>query len=171
MYVDADCIDTESLSRRDPCADSSSPARYSMLATTPASKPNWWVPTSSRAGPVAYGFSDTELNESIIDGSRNTIAPIGGSTPRDRVHRDHVGVDLVDVDQPVRRGRGVIDDHQPADLVHQLGHRPQIGHRAQRRRRRGDCDQTGRRVIRLSHCQVGSSPVSMSTSAHFTLAP
>ena len=26
-------------------------------------------------------------------------------------------------------------------------------------------------VIRLSHCQVGSSPVSMSTSAHLTLAP
>src|SRR3954464_14085585 len=78
MYVDADCIDTESRSRREPCADSSSPARYSMLATTPASKPNWWVPTSSRAGPVAHGFSDTELKESMIDGSRNTSAPIGG---------------------------------------------------------------------------------------------
>ena len=26
-------------------------------------------------------------------------------------------------------------------------------------------------VIRLSHCHVGNSPVSMSTSAHFTLAP
>jgi hypothetical protein len=26
-------------------------------------------------------------------------------------------------------------------------------------------------LIRLSHCQVGRSPVSMSTSAHFTFAP
>ena len=49
-----------------------------MLATTPASRPNWCAPTSSRAGPVAYGFSDTELNESMIDGSRKTSAPIGG---------------------------------------------------------------------------------------------
>ena len=49
-----------------------------MLATTPASRPNWCAPISRRAGPVAYGFSDTEPNESIIDGSRNTSAPIGG---------------------------------------------------------------------------------------------
>src|SRR6476661_5160083 len=51
MYEAADCIDTASLSRRVPCADSSSAARYSMLATTPASRPNWCEPTSSRDGP------------------------------------------------------------------------------------------------------------------------
>ena len=66
------------------------------------------------------------------------------ATPGHRVYRNHIGVDLVDVDQPVRRGRGMIDHHQPADLVHQLGDRPQVGHRAQRRRRRRDGDQSGR---------------------------
>ena len=38
----------------------------------------------------------------------------------------------------------MIDDHQPADVVDQLGHRPQIGDRAQRSRRRGDRHQPRR---------------------------
>ena len=49
-----------------------------MLATTPASNPNWCMPTSRRAGPVAWGSVETELKVLISAGSRNTIAPIGG---------------------------------------------------------------------------------------------
>src|ERR1700712_3015117 len=49
-----------------------------MLATTPASSPYWCPPNSSRAGPRAWGFIDTDPNVSISDGLRNTSAPIGG---------------------------------------------------------------------------------------------
>lgn len=71
-------MDTARRSRRVPRADSSSEARYSMLATTPASRPNWCAPISSRAAPVALGSAEMELNEFSSAGSRNTIAPIGG---------------------------------------------------------------------------------------------
>src|ERR1700735_5854660 len=49
-----------------------------MLATKPPSRPYWCTPTSRRAGPVAYGLVDTEVNVLTIAGSRNTNAPTGG---------------------------------------------------------------------------------------------
>ena len=49
-----------------------------MLATTPASTPNWCTPVSKRAGPVALGATDIDANVSMTAGSRNTVAPIGG---------------------------------------------------------------------------------------------
>ena len=66
------------------------------------------------------------------------------AAPPDGVDCHHVGVAFFDVQQPVGRSGGVVDHHQPADVVNQFGHRPQIGDRAQRPRRRGDGDQPGR---------------------------
>ncbi len=43
--------------------------------------PNWWVPISSRSTPAASGSSDTAPNDSMVDGSRNTSAPMGGPPP------------------------------------------------------------------------------------------
>ncbi len=114
-----------SLSRRVPRADSSSEARYSMLATKPPSRPYWCTPTSRRAGPVAYGLVDTDVKVLIIAGSRNTRRAHRRTAPPDGVDRHHVGVDVVDVDQPVGSGGGMVDDDEPADVVDQLGHRPQ----------------------------------------------
>src|SRR4051794_40736161 len=114
-----------------------------MLATTPASNPNWWVPSSSRAGPVAYGFSDTELNESMGAGpggggpgglgvrrhghkavdERGVGDPgraWGGAPPRPGVPPHPFGVDCVAAAQRVGRARWVTPHPQPAALVHQL---------------------------------------------------
>ena len=77
-------------------------------------------------------------------GSRKASAPTGGPPQPSGVHRDHVRIDLVDVDQAVRRGRRVIDDDQPAVLVQQLRRGLQIRDGAQSRRGRSDCDQAGR---------------------------
>src|SRR4029450_9234478 len=171
MYVDAHCIDTASLSRRDPCADSSRPARYSMLATTPASNPNWCVPTSSRAGPVAYGFSDTELNELIIDGSRKTSAPIGG--PPHTIAftaTTSASISSMSINRYGAPAEGPPTTHPPPSCTSFVTARrsvtaPNVEEAEAIAANRVD------RVIRPSHCQVGSSPLSMSTSAHFTLAP
>ena len=68
----------------------------------------------------------------------------GRPAPCERIHRHHVRVDLVDVDEAIGRGRRVVDDDEAAVDMHQLGGRPQIGHGAKRRRGRGDGDQPGR---------------------------
>ena len=68
----------------------------------------------------------------------------GRAAPAGGIERHHVGAGLLDIEQPVGSGRGVVDDHQATDVVHQLGHRPQIDDGAQRGRGRRDRDEPGR---------------------------
>jgi hypothetical protein len=79
-------------------------------------------------------------------GSRKTRAPIGGPPQATVFRGQDVGFDLVDVDQPVRSGRRMVEDDRATVLVQQLGDRTQIGDGTDGRRRRGDGDQLGRLV-------------------------
>ena len=113
-----------------------------MLATTPASSPNWCTPVSRRvAVPLAFGCQRHRREGVDHGGLTKHQRADRRSAPGDRVDRDHVGLDLVDVHQPVRRGRRMVDYHEPADIVHEFRHRAQIGDGAERRRRRRDRDQ------------------------------
>ena len=144
MYDAADCIDTASLSRRVPLRRLVQRGQV-LDAGDHAGEQAELVRAdlqSRRAGGVRVQRHRAERvdDRRVAEHQRADRR----AAPGHRVDRDHIGVDLVDVDQPVRRGGGMVDDHQPADLVHQLGHRPQIGDGAQRRRRRRDGDQPGR---------------------------
>ena len=144
-----------SRSRRAPVADSSREARYSTLATRPASRPNWCTPISSRSAPVEYGFSAIELNESMTAGSRKTSAPTAGCSA-ECVHRDHVRIDLVHVDQPQAAAAEWSTTSPPSSCINFVAARrsvtvPKVEEAEAIATKRVDL------VIRFSHCQVGQS--------------
>ena len=143
MYDVADCMETANRSRRVPPADSSREARYSMLATRPASNGGLMRADLQARDPGGVRVERIEPNE--LDDVRiaKDEGADGGPAPGERVHRDDVRVDLVDVDQTVGRGRRMVDDDEAAVACINWW-RPEIGHGAERRRCRGDRDQPGR---------------------------
>ena len=142
-----------------------------MLATTPASIPNWWDPSSRRSGPVACGFSDTDLNVSITDASRNTRAPIGGPPQATALTATtSASISWMSMSRYGAAAEWSTMTSPPTSCTNLVTSRssvtaPNVDEaEATATRRVGP-------VTRPSHWKVGSSPVSMSTSAHFVLAP
>src|ERR1700738_2155227 len=164
-------MDTDRRSRLLPRADSSSDARYSILATTPARNPNWCPPTSRRPGPVAFGSVETEPKVLISAGSRNTIAPIGGPPhPTALTATTSASVSLMSISRYGAAAEWSRTTRPPTSCTSLV-----IARRSVTAPNVPDADVTATSrvdlLIKLSHCHVGNSPVSISTSAHLTLAP
>ena len=108
---------------------------------------------------------------SIIAGSRNTIAPIGGPPqPSAFTATTSASVSLTSSNRYGAAAEWSTTTIPPTSCTSLI-----IARRSVSVPSVADADPTATSLvdfpIRLSHCHVGSSPLSMSTSAHFTLAP
>ncbi|COY08944.1 Uncharacterised protein [Mycobacterium tuberculosis] len=120
---------------------------------------------------MAYGLVETDPKEFITDGSRKTIAPIGGPPQACAFTvTTSASVSLISSNRYGAAAEWSTTTSAPTSCTSLV-----IARRSVTPPSVPDAELTATSLvdllIRLSHCHVGSSPVSMSTSAHLTLAP